>query len=324
MKVLFQNITPTYYESVRSNNSNKKTGGISLFNQNTGLVSRPDLTFHPSFGIKKSELDEYQLACANKFKPPVEKFKKRSDFDEWSQEELDKRFVTEQYQNRDIVIQEKVQESLEEWKVYLKENDFYRARPSLSLIIFDAVTSDILPDTQHFPPMFHKGVLAHTVGEIKSRIGYDKNCILNFRKMYQNNLRLEFTKVERAEACTEGFLDGNKECLWVRIPSGQNDRKNFDVNVKKLNALSCDTWCTRGTDDAEYFLWRGDFYVYLENNKPKVGIDFNGDKIASVTGERNDSKLPWDYLDEIKSFVESKGFRGAEEEIAKMLKQLKK
>lgn len=314
MKVQFRNHCNAQISSLNSHYiaKNKRNSVNSYACENSfELISRPDLIFKPTFGaIKKSQLNEYDLACANKFKAPMDKFKSQKDFDIWAEKKLKEKTDLSQYKNNDKTIQDAVRKDLKRWKNYLSSDDLYKNTPALSLIIFNAITEDISHDTHAFPPILHKAVLSKTIGQLKGQMKYDPKSNFNFNKMYQNNLRLAYTKDEVEEIENE---DPNvpKTGLWVKIPSKINDPKNFEENVNKLKALSCKSWCTRETH-AEEYLSTGDFYVYLENNKPKVGIRFNRNIIAEIQGEQNNQKIPLKYIDKIKSFVEENKFRGCE------------
>ena len=287
--------------------------GHMLISTKNGLIARPDLAFHPSFSVsfgmlKKTKLDEYQLACANKFIAPLEKFNTNEDFNSWACKKLEEKTDLTQYKNEEPLVQDAVRKDLKEWKEYLYSDVVYRENPALSLIIFDAITKDISPDTHAFPPVLQKNVLSNTIGQLKDRIKSDPKSGFDFNKNYQNNLRLEYSKD------IEDVGDGNYENHWVKVSSKIHDPEHFEENVNKLKALSCKSWCTRSTH-AESYLNNGDFWVYLENNKPKLGVRFDGDKIAEIEGEKNNQKIPLNYLDTIKTFVADHGFEGAENDI---------
>ena len=277
------------------------------------LVSRPDLAYHPSFNpsfgvLKKNQLSEYDLACANKFKAPLEKFNTNEDFNAWASKKLKEKTNLLQYKNEEPLIEKAVRRSLVEWKNYLYSDDLYKKNPAISLIIFDAITKDISPDTHAFPPELHKGVLSDTIGQVKELIKSDPKVSFDFNKKYQNNLRLEYTKdIED---------NGDKNCKnhWVKMPSKNHDPANFEYNVKKLKALSNKTWCTR-TTHADKYLAKGDFYIYLENNKPKVGVRLDGDQIVEIQGESTSESFPLSYIGTIKTFVSDNKLKGADEDI---------
>jgi len=295
----------------RSVTEKKQDLSSSACQKPIGLVSRPDLAYFPSFGmLKKTKLDEYQLACANKFSAPLDKFNTNEEFNSWASKKLKEKTDLEQYKNEEPAVQNAVRNDLKEWKEYLYSDDVYKENPALSLIIFDAITKDISPDTHAFPPVLNKNVLSNTIGQLKDKVKSDPKSGFDFNKNYQNNLRLEYSKD------IEDVGDGNFDKHWVKVSSKIHDPEHFEENVNKLKSLSCNTWCTRSTHAGTY-LANGDFWVYLENNKPKVGVRFYGDKIAEIEGELNNQKIPLSYLDTIKTFISGHGFEGAEKDIKK-------
>lgn len=271
------------------------------------------LSSNPSFGIKKNEFEGCDLAFINKYKAPIEQFKTRDELKIWAKKELDKKSDLSKYKNNDITVQEAVRNSLSEWKNYLLEDDFYKNNPVISLIIFDAITSELYLTTHDLPPLLHKGVLSDTVGQYEEKTKADPKSTFDFNKMYQNNLRLEFTKDEIEE---DEDSDAPKVGRWIRIPSEEHDSENFEKNVEKLKALSHRSWCTRSTR-AEMYLKKGDFCVYLENNKPKVGIRFEQNEIVEIQGERNNGRVPLNYIEEIKYYMKKNKFKGQGYEIKK-------
>ena len=95
------------------------------------------------------------------------------------------------------------------------------------------------------------------------------------------------------------------------------------------------TWCTKSSN-AEPYLWQGDFHVYLENGKPKLGIRFVEEEIKEIQGEQNNNKIPLKYLDIIQKHIsenklklttdakkEIKSAKAIKTEIKKIKKDLK-
>lgn len=50
-------------------------------------------------------------------------------------------------------------------------------------------------------------------------------------------------------------------------------------------------------------MWQGDFHVYLENGKTKLGIRFIEEEIKEIQGEQNNNKIPLNYLDIIQKHI---------------------
>lgn len=320
MKVTFSN-NQILQTNINNQNHHNRTSDNAVTRSNDYMRNVSTLNaFHPSlvsFGMKKAELTPFMLACTNKFKAPIEKFKKAEDFNDWASTKLAEMFDFSKYKNEEPIVEKEVHKGLSKWRDYLKEDDFYKSEPSLSMIIFDAVTKDISPDTHNLPPVLHKGVLADTVGALKTRITSNNKENVDFNKLYQNKLRLEYSK-DAGDIKVDVKMHGLLPTQWVKIPSKIHDPQNFESNVEKLKALSHKTWCTRSTH-AEEYLAKGDFYVYLINAEPKAGIRFSGDKIVEIQGERNNGNIPLNYLDDVKSFVEKNELKGAEGHIERAI-----
>lgn len=174
----------------------------------------------------------------------------------------------------------------------------------------NAITKDLEPDNDNIPPVLNKGVLADCIYEIDKNTKSDPKYRFDLNKMYQNKLRafyMDDTDTNTGETATK----------WIVIPSKVHDPENFEANVEKLKALSYKTWCTK-SNNAEPYLAKGDFHVYLENGKPKLGVRFVGDEIQEIQGEQNNNKIPWQYFDVIEKHIDENLFKlteNAENEI---------
>ena len=178
---------------------------------------------------------------------------------------------------------------LKEWFDYvIKENDAYSN--AQRLIILSAITKDLKANNDIIPPVLNKGVLAQTITELEEKLKVNPKENFDFNKMYQNNLRTTYLE----DSSTGETMTG-----WVVIPSKINDSENFEKNVDKLKTLSHNSWCTKSFN-AEPYLSKGDFHVYLENGEPKLGVRFVGDKVEEIQGEKNNGKLPIKYLETFK------------------------
>jgi len=261
--------------------------------------------------IKKSSLKDFDLACTNMFKAPLAKFRSLEDFKLWTKEELEKLFNFDSYKgpNKDVTVERN--KILQEWKDYLQEeNNIYINDPALSSIIFSAIVKDLGKNDANLPPLLNKGVLANTVDQIGKRLKMEGTYQFNFNKIYQNNLRMYYTKdIESLQTLNGSAIEG-----WIKIPSKDNDPENFNENVKKLKSLSHKSWCTKSTH-AETYLSDGDFCIYYEKGYPKVGIRFKKGYIIEIQGEENNCKIPVLYLEEIKRFIDKNKFKGKEADI---------
>lgn len=238
---------------------------------------------------KMSELESIDQFMARKFKLPIEKFKTIEDFQAHCQQMLDDMLqvddngkITKDFsgKNKETKIQRKA--IMQDWYDYVtKENDAYTS--SIVLMIMNGITSNLKPDEEILPPVLNKGVLARTVEEIQTELKKDPKAQVNFEKKYRMNLKNRYMSESKE-------LDKNLNG-WIIIPSKKHDPKNFEENVDKLKTLSHHNWCT-SSYNARPYLSDGDFHVYMENGKPKLGVRFKDDEIQEIQGELNNSRIP--------------------------------
>ncbi len=252
-----------------------------------------------AFGaLKKSNFSGIDLLVVNQLKAPIQNFNSNEDFQNYCQEILNEKYLgKEKIKEISKSINEQTETQkrciLTDWIDYItNENKAYS--PSIQLMILSSITKNLKEDTNHLPPILNKRKLADTIYEINKKSQENKNYTCNFDKIYRANLMGEIFQKERS---IDENLNG-----WVRIPSKYDDPENFEKNVEKLQILSCDTWCTK-TYNAEPYLAEGDFFIYFESGKPKVGIRTEGNYIGEIQGEKNDSVVPFIYIDEIKKCI---------------------
>ena len=240
-----------------------------------------------SFGaMKKKEFEGIDFAVVEKFKAPIEKFCSNEDLQNWAGYKA-KAIAAKDFGGRQQETKIRRKAILKEWADYVfNENDAYTN--TTALLILNAVTKDLKPDNDNIPQFLNKGVLADCIYEIDKNTKMDPKYQFDLNKMYQNKLRAFY--MDDIETDT-----GETDTKWIIIPSKKHDPKNFEANVEKLKALSYKTWCTK-SNNAEPYLAKGDFHVYLENGKPKLGVRFVGDDIEEIQGERNNNRIPIDYL----------------------------
>ena len=109
---------------------------------------------------------------------------------------------------------------------------------------------------------------------------------------------------------------------WIKIPSKEHDSENFEQNVEKLKTLSHKSWCTK-SNNAEPYLAKGDFHIFLENGQPKLGIRFNGDKITEIQGEKNNGQIPLKYYDIFETYLTDNNFNKFEQNAKDEIKRAK-
>lgn len=251
-----------------------------------------------SFGaLKKSKFQGIDLAVVNQFKAPIQTFNSNEDFQVWCLDKINENYPDDkEYSAKDEFATNQRKKLIEEWKKYiLEENEAYTS--AICLMILSSITKNLKENNDALPPILNKGVLAQTIDEIQERLKKDKNYQFNFNKLYLNNLQLFYTSNDLQEP--QSNYTG-----WVLIPSYENDKENFEANVEKLKTLSHSGWCTK-TFNAEPYLKTGDFHIYLEEGKPKVGVRFKYSRIVEIQGEKNNGNIPLKYYSEIKEHVEN-------------------
>ena len=272
-----------------------KINNIRLFNKNNNSNNNNyyrnlySLKFDTvSFGaMKKSEFKGIDLLVVNKFQAPIEKFNSNEDFQNWCEEKTGviKGKDYSARQNEATVQRNKI---LQEWFNYVQnENSAYKS--AHELLILDGITKELSSKTDTLPPVLNKAILAQTMAEIQNNSKINPNMQVNFLKIYKTNLQKSILETTDDE--------GNSTYTgWVKIPSFKNDPENFDENVEKLKLLSHHSWCTK-TFNAEPYLKEGDFHIYLEEGKPKIGVRFNEDTAEEIQGKSNNSEIPLKYFD---------------------------
>ena len=243
--------------------------------------------------MKKTMFDGIDLAVIQKFSAPIEKFNSNEDLQDWANEKAEE-IANKDYEGRSEETKIQRKAMIKEWADYvLKENDAYKK--TTALLILNAITKDLDSDNDNLPPVLNKGVLADCIAEIDENTKNDSKYQFNLNKMYKNKLRVFYT--DDIETST-----GETATKWVIIPSEEHDPENFEANVEKLKALSYKTWCTKSFN-AKPYLTKGDFHVYLEDGKPKLGVRFVNDKIQEIQGEKNNGTIPINYLDIIQKHI---------------------
>lgn len=264
-----------------------------------------------SFGaIKKSQLNSYQLLCANYFKAPLDKFKLQEDFRNWAKKELDETLELDKYIAVDELDNKERMDRLSNWKEFLLGDREMKNHPELALIIANSLTKDLYNDTKNFPPIFDKSVVKTTIHKLDNELKTNPKLTINFKKQYQENLRRSVLKT--VEIVKDKASKGKS--YWVRIPSEKNDKENFEKNLKDLNVLSCEAWCTKG-HFAKKYLKDNDFYIYMENNLPELSIRVENSTIQEVRDRNHSRNIHLSYFDSLSSIMEEKGLEGYDSEI---------
>ena len=267
----------------------------------------------PAFKMKMSELKGIDRFVAKKYKINPQPIKTLEAFQEKCKEMVEK-IVGKDFLGRQQETTVQRKEMIKDWYNYVvKENGAYTS--AMGLMILAGITNKLKPNEDTLPPALNKGVLADTVTKIQDEINGlkpNEEAQINFEKEYRLNLQRGILNEEKT-------LDENLNG-WIIIPSKEHDSENFEANVDKLKMLSHDNWCTKSFN-AEPYLAQGDFHVYMEQGKPKLGVRFVGDEIQEIQGELNNSKIPVKYGDIAKEHIKNyKLTKKANKELEKLEK----
>lgn len=273
-----------------------------------------------SFGaIKKSGLDSYQLLCANYFKPPLEKFNKNEDLRQWARTQLSEIMQSgtypcyNEFEGTDNADSREREKRLLSWQDYLLNDDYMKEHPTLAVYIADSITKDLYPDTKNFPPIYDKDAMNSVISQMDKILAQNPKAEINFKKNYHNQLR------NKVLHCAEIIPDKTREhgSFWVRIPSMLSDPNNIEQNLKTMNVLSAECWCTKGYF-AQKYLKKGDFYIYMESGKPELSVRLEGNEIKEVRDRNHDCKIPLRYYKPLSSLIQDKGFDGYQLELGEL------
>ena len=273
------------------------------------LSQYPYDSFELSFkGMKKSQFSDIDLMVVELFKAPIEKFKTKEDFDNWANNKIKKEILSASYGGKSMLTGVNRKGIIDDWNFYLSDpKGEYSKHPAWNLLILSSIVKDLKANNDKLPPVLNGGALANTITQIKETLQGNPKAKLSFLKIYNEKLHeIQFAYMDDKTSNAKG--------KWVKIPSYEHDKEHFSENVEKLKALSHPNWCTSSLQ-AEPYLREGDFHIYLVNDKPEVGIRFEGDEIVEIEGQRNNRKIPIAYFDEIKQYVKENGFKGLEDEI---------
>jgi hypothetical protein len=119
---------------------------------------------------------------------------------------------------------------------------------------------------------------------------FSRNTKVNFKKYYENNLKR--------------WAAGSSDTQWVKL-----SHENFETDVQRLKILSGRTWCTKIEDSAQNYLSEGEFYIYMENGKPKIAMSTTDDKLEEIQGLKNNSIIPSEYAQMIEDFIKENNLK---------------
>ncbi|MBQ7287743.1 MAG: hypothetical protein IJW73_08295 [Candidatus Gastranaerophilales bacterium] len=271
------------------NNFKKQNKNQNSANQNKNIELTTNPMFYPlSFGaMKKNQFSGFDLVAIEKFKLPIQKFNSNDDLQNYCLDLIEENYIQKEFPARTQQGEIQRKAILGEWIEYIKEEN-KEYSPSTQLLIFDFITKGLIESTDKLPPKLNKGALASCICDVQENLKANPKYSFNLSKLYTEKLKELYLGSSSTATCDSTG--------WIIIPSKENDPENFNNNVDKLKALSHDNWCTK-TFNAEPYLSKGDFHIYMENGKPKLGIRFEKDEIVEIQGEQNDGQIPLDYLE---------------------------
>ncbi len=244
----------------------------------------------PSFkAMKASQFKGLDYTCMRKFKAPIEKFNRMNDFENWARKEFNK-LTKSKLTGRTKDVTAKRKEGFAQWIEFLKDN--IMIMPAASLLMLSAVLKGLKPDNEDLVPELNDDVFEKTLQDADSIVEKNKDTQFDLNKIYVNKLRESY---------------GEKPEGWIVIPQTNPTDKDFEKNARKLAILSPRTWCTKDAMARDY-VETSDMHIYYENGKPKLGIRLEEGVVQDISGVKNNSKIPYDFLDLAKNYVKENNF----------------
>ena len=266
-------------------------------------------------GLHKNDFSGLDLMIVELFKAPIEKFINKNDFNLWAENKIQE-ILNQQFKARTPEATAQRKATVQDWYSYLSDkNGAYFENKPLQFLILSSITSGLKENNDKTPPVLNGGALANTIKCMEEKLSENPKEKLSFLKIYNFKLQEIYASIDYESRTSKG--------VWVAIPSCEHDKENFGSNVEKLKALSHPNWCTASTQ-AEPYLEKGDFHIYIADGKPKVGIRMVGDKIAEIQGQRNNSQTPLLYSEEIRKYTQENNIEGLEENIQTAVEKAKK
>ena len=246
--------------------------------------------------MKPSMFNGIDYACVRKFKAPVEKFNTVADFQNWASECVQK-LLNQKFTARQDATEVQRKAMVVEWSHYLM-HDKTPVTPAASLLVLSAILKELKPDNDKIPPTLNKKALADSMADLNCILEKDKNTRFDFCKIYQRHISKVYSG--------DNYFTNNSSG-WIIIPSKRNNEEKFEDNVNKLKQFSAPTWCTKSFN-AEYYLSKGDFHIYIENGVTRLGMRFEKDIITEIQDEHNNNHIPLKFLDVLDEHIEKNSY----------------
>ena len=258
--------------------------------------------------MKKSQFNGVDFAVVEKYKAPIEKFNYNTDLQGWAFNNS-MNVIRADYSGRKATTETERQKVMDNWVNYLYKEDSRKFSDTEKFLILKGITQNLKTNNDTLPPVFNKQVLSYTMYGLKQDLKANKQLQFTFNDRYKTNLKDYYADMN----------DSEQKGKWIVIPSIINDPEHYEENVDKLRTFSPDGWCTK-TDYADIYLKTGDFHVFVVNGEAKLGLRFDGDEIHAIEGQKNDYKIPIDYLDVCKSYINEHKYKMNDKSIAELEK----
>ena len=189
--------------------------------------------------------------------------------------------------------------TISRWKYILNKNF---PNPAFQYLMLSSIlkTSDAKTESPFYPPLTDKINTIYQSFSLGEKVG-------NITKTYRNAV-MDYVQE------TFGF-EGDKSEGWIKIPGGDASG-TLERNQALLQILASDTgWCIAGAQMANTYLKSGDFYIYIQDGRPKVAVrtasnfgrydsEMNGvEQVAEIQGLGN--TFPKQYSTIINSLLSS-------------------
>jgi hypothetical protein len=197
-----------------------------------------------------------------------------------------------------FINEEKQQGFMQWWTHLTQEKPEYADSPAFVYSVFKPITDSSPASQKNGPPPLEPKALEQVWMEITEQGSTQMNVLKTYKQ--------QANRLDRIGAKT---IKSPGKGEWIRIDGQPRDSKNFRENVRKLTRYSQGQgWCT-GYGMADPYLRLGDFWLYIEDNRPEVAIRLDGNMVAEIRGRFNDPERLRPYWREVDHFL-TQGFPG--------------
>lgn len=194
--------------------------------------------------------------------------------------------------------------SFDRWWEYMSE---HTDSPAFFYSMLNPIIESSPATQKNGPPPANKKAIAL----IKDEIGNKGVTQMNvFKKFVKNSFKLD-----KSEEETDGIIDVGDGKQWIRVDSKLKDPKKYKENQEKLMRFATGSgWCIARNHYSNQYLSQGDFWMYFENERPKVAIRLVGNsnkgenKVAEIRGLHNQTKNLDPYWEQATTFLHNTDF----------------